>query len=30
MVKENDKEKGIRSLIINVHNKLQPISETEF
>lgn len=29
MGKENDKEKGIRSLIINVHRKLQPISETE-
>jgi len=29
MGKENDKEEDILSLIINVHHKLQPISETE-
>jgi len=29
MSKENYTENGIRSLIINVHHKLQPISETE-
>jgi hypothetical protein len=29
MGKENDRGKGILSLIINVHHKLQPISETE-